>query len=99
MQKNGKWITKKTYRLKNSAQATLNLSFPNDWWKVTSSSWRIVVPESAEGKVFFSSAITVKTKRYYQNPSKYIQIKDKITLRHSGNYKLRLGYMLSLIHI
>lgn len=93
MKKNGKWITKKTYRLKNSSKASLNLAFPNDWWKVTSSSWRIVLPESAEGKAFFSSAITVKTKRYYQNPSKYIQIQDKITLRHSGNYKLRLGYM------
>lgn len=93
MKQNGKWVTKKTYRLKNSAKASLNLSFPNDWWKVTSSSWRVVVPESAEGKAFSSSAITVKTKRYYQNPSKYIQIKDKITLRHSGNYKLRLGYM------
>ena len=93
MKKNGKWITKKTYKTSDRESASLTVAYPNDWWKVTNSSWRILAPESPEGTGFSSSSITIKTKRYYQNPAKYVQIKDKIVLKHSGTYKLRPGYM------
>lgn len=93
MKKNGKWITKKTYKTSNRESASLTVTYPNDWWKATSSSWRILAPESPEGTGFSSSSITIKTKRHYQNPAKYVQIKDKIVLKHSGAYKLRPGYM------
>ncbi|MCQ4635604.1 NlpC/P60 family protein [Anaerovorax odorimutans] len=93
MYQNGQWVTKKTFTLSNSKSASLTADFPNDWWKVTSSAWRFFIPESKEGNALTSSSITVNTLRYYQNPSKYIQIQDKITLRHSGAYKLKVGYM------
>lgn len=93
MKKNGKWVTKKTYKTANQEKASLTVTYPNDWWRVTTSSWRITAAESPEGTAFSSSSITVKTKRYYQNPAKYVQIKDKIKLKHSGAYNLRLGYM------
>lgn len=93
MKKSGKWVTKKTFQLKNEKSSALKITYPNDWWKVTSSSWRIVIPESDRGKSWTSPTITIKTQRYYQNPSKYIQIKDKITLKHSGGYNLKKGYM------
>ena len=93
MKQNGKWVTKKTYTLKNTNSASLNLVYTKDWWKLTSSSWRVVLPESNEGKSYTTAAIKIKTKRYYQNPSRYIQIKDKITLKESGGYNLNIGYM------
>lgn len=93
MKKNGKWITKKTFRLKETAEDTLKLVFSNDWWKLTSSDWRLAIPESEEGSGFISKIIKVKTKRYYQNPAGYLQIKDKITLKDSGGYNLKSGYM------
>jgi len=93
MKVSGKWVTKKTFTLKNTKSSTLTIKYTNDWWKVTSSSWRIVIPASNAGKSYTSKTITVKTKRYYQNPSKYVQIKDKITLKDSGGYTLKLGYM------
>lgn len=93
MKKNGKWVTKKTFRLKEQAKDTLKLVFSNDWWKVSSSAWRLEVPESEEGSEFVSKTIKVKTKRYYQNPAGYLQIQDKITLKDSGGYNLKSGYM------
>lgn len=45
------------------------------------------------GTAFTSSTITVKISRYYQNPSKYIQIRDKIKLKHFGSYNLKMEYM------
>ena len=93
MKKSGHWVTKKTFTLSNTKSSSLKITYPKDWWKVTSSSWRVVIPESSKGKSWTSSTITIKTQRYYQNPSKYVQIKDKITLRDSGGYNLRTGYM------
>ncbi len=90
---NGQWLTKKSFQLPDSSSAALTAVFPNDWWKVPSSAWRFVVPESDQAAAFTSSSITIKTQRYYQNPSKYIQIQDKIKLKHSGGYNLKVGYM------
>ncbi len=84
---------KKTFQTANKKSASLTIIFSNDWWKVTGSAWRIVASESPEGTAFTSSTITVKIRRYYQNPSKYIQIRDKIKLKHFGSYNLKMEYM------
>lgn len=93
MKSKGKWVTKRTFKLSSAKSSALTLTYPNDWWKRSSSSWRVLIPESDEGKAYTSSTITVSAKRYYQNPSNYIQIKDKIQLKHSGGYNLKMGYM------
>lgn len=90
---NGRWITKKTYQLNTLKQQTLKITYPTDWWKITSSSWRIIIAEGETAEAYTSPMITIKTIRYYQNPSDCIQIKDTITLRHSGAYNLNTGYM------
>lgn len=91
--KSGKWITKKTYTLNNSDNITLKITYPNDWWTQSISKWRIYLPESKEGKSCISPIITINTAKYYQNPTKYIQLQNKINLRHAGAYNLNLGYM------
>lgn|GEM_PF-651218 len=93
MCKKDKWVTKKTLTLPNSGSASVTLAFPKDWWKLASSKWRIVIPESPEGTAYTSATTTIKPKRYYQNPKKYVQIKDEIALKHSGAYSLSIGYM------
>lgn len=89
----GKWVTKKTYTLKQSRNANLTITYPKDWWKLPSSDWRLVVAENEKAESFTSSIIAIHTKRYYQNPSNYIQIKDEIKLKHSSGYNLGLGHM------
>ena len=89
----GKWVTKKTVTMAETESQTLTLKYPNDWWKVTSSKWRIYMQESSYGKSYMSPTVKITTRRYYQNPSKYVQIKDKITLKDSGGYNLSTGYM------
>lgn len=91
--KNGQWITKKSFQLPNSKSTAITAVFPNDWWTVSTSVWRFVIPENNQAMSYTSDSITVNTQRYYQNPSKYIQIQDKITLKHSGGYNLKVGYM------
>ena len=93
LQSKGKWVTKKTYTLKQRNSDSLTMEYTKDWWKLPSSSWRVVVSESEEADRFTSSIITITAKRYYQNPSKYIQIKDEIKLKHSSGYNLGLGHM------
>ncbi len=93
IQSGGKWITKKTYTLAKDADASLKLQYPDTWWKLPVSSWRLQIPASAEGEAYTSPTVTVTARRHYQNPSKYIQIKDSISLKHSGAYKLCPGYM------
>lgn len=94
MKKNGKWVTRKIFKLAADEESDkLRLIYTKDWWTVPSSVWRVVIPKSGEGEAFTSKAIKIKTKRYYQNPSRYLQIQDKITLRHSGSYNLKSGYM------
>lgn len=93
MWKNGQWVTKKTYTLKDKSYQELKVYFPNDWWKVTTSYWRMYIGSGKCTTSFASYDIKLKTKRYYQNPSKYIQIQDKITIDNSGGYTLKSGYM------
>ena len=93
MYSNGKWVTKKSVALKNTASQKMKLYYPNNWWKVTSSKWRIYIPSSGAANSYKSNTIKFTTKRYYQNPSNYIQIQNKITIDNSGSYTLKYGYM------
>ncbi|MEG0830244.1 MAG: NlpC/P60 family protein [Anaerovoracaceae bacterium] len=90
---NGKWITKKSYTLENQLTDILNITFPTDWWKTTASTWRITLSSTKQGTSYTGKSIKINTKRTYQNPSKYIQIKNTINLKHSGAYNLNTGYM------
>lgn len=91
---NGKnWVTKKSIQLENTSSQRIKVIYTNDWWKVTTSKWRHVIEENDGAQQFISITTELKTKRYYQNPSKYIQIQDKITIDNSGAYTLKLGYM------
>jgi cell wall-associated NlpC family hydrolase len=92
MYKSGNWVTKRTVSLANTDEATFSLIFTNDWWTVSSSEWRVMLPETETGTSYTSSTIVVTTTRYYQNPAKYVQIQDDIKLI-GGNYKLKIGYM------
>lgn len=88
-----KWSTKKAYTLKNQLRDEITITFPNSWWKTTSSKWRIQLDDVNQGTELHSHIITINTKRYYQNPSQYIQLKDQIKLKDSGGYNLSVGYM------
>ena len=91
--KTGKWVTKRTISLKNSEKQVVKVKYTNEWWKVTSSKWRLKIGADA-GKTGVTTKTTkVKTLRYYQNPSKYVQIQDKIVIDNSGAYNLKYGYM------
>ena len=91
--KSGKWVTKKTITLKDVDRQELTVKYTNDWWKVTSSKWRLKI-EPTDGKTGVTTKkTTVKTKRYYQNPSRYVQIQDSIKIDNSGAYTLKSGYM------
>ena len=90
--KSGKWVTKSTITLKNQAKQVVKVKYTNEWWKVTTSKWRLKIEPTAGKTGWTHKATTVKTKRYYQNPSKYVQIKDSIALE-GGDYNLKSGYM------
>ena len=48
MKSGSKWVTKKTYKLANAKEALLKITYPNDWWKKTKSSWRLVIEETED---------------------------------------------------
>ncbi len=89
MKSDGKWITKKTYKLSNSETVSLKITYPNAWWKKTKSTWRLIIPEGKNAKEYVSPNITITTKRYYQTPGNYFKVKD-IPTRKSG-YTLKPG--------
>ena len=91
--KTGKWITKRTIALKNSGKQVVKVNYTNEWWKVTSSKWRLKLEPTAGKTGWTHRATKVKTLRYYQNPSNYIQIQDEIVIDNSGAYNLKSGYM------
>lgn len=93
MKNGGKWKTMKTYKTSKYTNTKLKIIYPKIWWYVSNSYWRILVPATSKAKGYISKTIKVHTKRYYQNPKKYAQIKDKISLKESGGYNLKLGYM------
>lgn len=93
MYSDGEWLTKKQITLQDAAKEQIKVEFPNNWWKVTSSKWRMKIEGNAGKTEATTATCTVKTRRYYQNPSKYVQIQDKIVIDNSGAYTLKYGYM------
>ena len=69
-----KWVTKRTFKTaKTMDPQTIKVNFPKLWWTKEKTKWRLKA-----GK-FTSKTITLKTKRYYQNPKRYLQLKNKIS--------------------
>lgn len=93
LQSKGKWLTKKTYTLEQGSSDSFTVEYTKDWWKLPSSSWRLVVSENEDANSFTSSIVTIYAAKYYQNPPRYIQIKNEIKLKHSSGYNLGLGHM------
>lgn len=91
--KTGKWVTKKTITLKNIAKQELTVNYPKDWWKVTESKWRMRIKPTAGKTGIITEKTVVKTKRFYQNPPRYVQIQDSIKIDNAGTYTLKSGYM------
>ena len=86
LRKKGSWKTVKKIRLKDSYEKErVKVSFPKTWWTKETTKWRLVLAGNAYAKECKSKTIVLKTKKYYQNPSKYIQIKNKIS-KHGYKY-------------
>ena len=92
MMQSGKWVTKKKITLKNTAKQKIKVKFPKNWWYVASSKWRMKIDAGKGTTGVTTKKCTVKTKRYYQNPSRYVQIKNDIPKHESGGYTLKPGY-------
>ncbi len=86
---NGKWVTRMSRTMKGSTSKTITLTFPKNWYKKASSTWRIRVPES-EKWTGATKVMEVKTIRRYQNGKRYFQIKDYIPTRKT-TYNLKVG--------
>lgn len=86
LRKNGTWKTVKKIPMKNSYERErVKVTFPKTWWTKETTKWRLVLAGNAYAKGCKSKTIVLKTKRYYQNPSKYVQIKNKIS-KHGYKY-------------
>ncbi len=84
-----KWETQQTYTLTNTK---LNIIYPTTWYKEKTSVWRIYIPETSTTSSYISNNINITTLRAFQNPSKYLQINDKVFV--GGKVKdLKTGYM------
>lgn len=80
-----KWETMKTITLPAGAgKASVKLTFPDDWWGDTTK-WRLMIPSNASSEAYTSKTLTLTATRKYQNPSKYVQIGDKID-KHGYSY-------------
>jgi cell wall-associated NlpC family hydrolase len=85
MKSGKKWVTKKNITLpKGSEKKTVNITFPNSWWNSTTY-WRLVIPPTTTTEGVTTDTLKITSTRYYQNPSGYVQIKDKIS-KHGYNH-------------
>lgn len=73
-----KWVTKATYNVPNTDTHSQKVTLTNEWWYKTGTLWRCELKDSAGKSLAVSATLKVTTQRYYQNPSGYLQIKDKI---------------------
>ena len=82
-----KWVKKKTIKLpKGGSKKTVKIKFPNDWWGSSATQWRLVVPPTTTTDGFTTDTLKITPKRNYQNPSKYVQIKDEISKHGYKHY-------------
>ena len=80
-----KWVTQKTVTLpKGAGKVSFKLLFPNSWWGLTTS-WRLVIPRNNTSEECVSKTLVIQSVRVYQNPAKYVQIKDTID-KHGYSY-------------
>lgn len=85
--KDKKWVDTKT-KIKLPAgieKESVTVTLPDSWWKKDKTKWRLVFPKSGGATKLTTGAMTLTTKRYYQNPSKYVQITNKIS-KHGLSY-------------
>lgn len=81
-----KWVTKKTISTADTAGTqTVKVVFPNLWWKKTKTKWRYVVKAGEQNTEAVYGTVVLKTLKYYQNPERYVQIKNKIS-KHGHKY-------------
>ncbi len=84
--KDSKWVTKKTIPTRNTAGTqTVKVVYPNLWWKKKTTTWRYVVKTGKQNTEAIYGAVVLKTKKYYQNPKRYVQIRNKIS-KHGHKY-------------
>lgn len=83
---NKKWKTRKTITLKNSAldAQKVVVTFPNIWWKEEKTKWRYLIAGTRQASKCVKK-VTLTTKKYYQNPKKYLQLTNKIS-KHGLHY-------------
>lgn len=88
-----KYKTVLTKTITPNAISEVALVFPNTWWESEVTYWKIFMPSIAGFSMYESPTITLKTIRYYQNPSKYVQIKNSIPALKGSGYTLYKGCM------
>ena len=89
----GKWQTKYKTNASDEETSKVVLRYPSEWYAQKTSKWRVYVPATETATKFISTAISVNTKRVYQNPSSYFQIQDNISFAGQGGYSLKKGTM------
>ena len=86
MKSGSKWVTKKTITLpKGSSQKQVSITFPNDWYG-KKTEWRLVIPATTTTSGCTTEILKVNSKRRYQNPKDYVQIKDSISKHGYSHY-------------
>lgn len=79
MKSDGKWVTKKTITLPDgTAKKSVKIKFPDDWYG-KKTKWRLVIPSTITTEGCTTDTLTITPKRYYQNPSQYVQISSTLT--------------------
>lgn len=89
----GKWSTLKSFNTTDAEKQEINIIYPSKWWYTEKTTWRMYVKGNDDYSKYISDEIVITSKRYYQNPSKYLQINDEIRLSKTGGYTLKKGYM------
>lgn len=83
------WVTKVTYTTPKTKTGSVKLVYPSEWYNQISSKWRVYIPATNKGNSYTSPTINIKTKRVYENPKGYIQLKEQITVTGGGKDLVR----------
>ncbi len=82
----GKWKTVKKIKLKAGIEKQkLVIKYPNSWWKLDTTTWRYVINANSRATKYTSKKIKLKTRKFYQNPKRYLQLTNTIS-KHGHNY-------------
>lgn len=96
------WQTRQTYTLFSN---TLTFYYPSNWYKERNSIWRIHMPETTSYSGYTSKNINITTLRPFQNPSKYLQVRDQLNVSKKlgniarGHMGLRVYYVQKKLKI